>query len=197
MSTVYLRPNASEYNSSGYTMRVMRNFGTCQLVHSVQSDHDEVAKNYPGIKHSDLILQVEPAKALACADALWALLAEEAVTVLSTDCAEVSEMLTEPATLMRVARRFKRLNARYRNSLDARGACSAASYAFIGHLRRLQVTNPGITTYYWCHGESAMHEWARVGRINIDWTYRQFDADCAFPRITLDTSVPPIVRPLP
>lgn len=195
MTTVYVRPSES---SSHYVLRVLRNFGICQLGYAIDSEYKSAqARDFASLMRTDVIVQIEPDKELACADALWRLIGEEALAVLWSNSAEVNEMLTEPATLMRVARRFRRVSSRYQDSGHARGACGPASHAFIGLLRQAKVANQAIGTDYWVHGEGAMHEWVRIGRICIDWTQRQLDPSCGFPHVYIDTSISPLVRPLP
>lgn len=76
---------------------------------------------------------------------------------------------------------FKKLHPELADPSVARGKCVTMSMKFLQHVG-VQVRDMYRFMRSNCPvDEFSEHHWVNIGGINVDWTARQFDPDCAYP----------------
>lgn len=102
------------------------------------------------------------------------------------------------ATLATCIREFRDLNPDLEDRLIARASCFVVSVDFFNLLIRRGVVSleqiaSGEAQVLW-RGEDTGHADTRIGRLVIDWTYRQLDSKCPVPYVYVDKTQPVICR---
>lgn len=100
------------------------------------------------------------------------------------------------ASLVTCAREFKAMNPQFADYWNAMGSCDVVSFKFARLLRERGVTGAKVHTKLIQssddrHETVFMHVDVRIGRLVIDWTYRQYKKDAPFPYVYVNKNQEP------
>ncbi len=149
----------------------------------------------PEVRPNDYRLLVDPATAQEAALSIRKLVNDELLEVLWTDCEPIRIALQPDPELVGLAWCVKRFKEDHRGLWttfwEAHGACSVVSNNFFSLLRAKKVVSreqvdrgeAGVYEGPYAGAAQGWHAFPYVGRIVIDWTYRQIDGNCKIPHI--------------